>query len=55
MLYDDKVEIYFNSPITKGPDSSQGFLLFKEIKEIPYFIRSKRPPKLKVYEIEIYI
>ena len=25
VLYDDKIEIYFNNPTTKSPDDGQGF------------------------------
>ena len=29
-LYDDKIEIYFNSPIMKGPDESRGLLIYTD-------------------------
>ena len=54
-LYDDKIEIYFNSPITKGPDNSQGFLLFKDIRKMAFIYRNKCTPKYSKFEIEIYI
>ena len=28
VLYDDKIEIYFNNPTTKSPDDGQGFLFY---------------------------
>ena len=38
VMYDDKMEIYFNSPVTPGPDNDRGFLfcvvLFK-LHELP--------------------
>ena len=54
-LYDDKAEIYFNSPIVKGPDNSQGFLLFKGIKKMQFYVVNKNIIKLKSMILEIYI
>jgi hypothetical protein len=54
-LYDDKVEIQFNSPILKSPDNSQGFLLYTGFRKMPYLILNKPQPKLKTMKIEIYI
>ena len=54
-LYDDKIEIQFNSPILKSPDSSQGFLLYTGFRKMPYLILNKPQPKLKTMKIEIYI
>lgn len=30
VLFDDKIIVYLNTPITKSPDESQGFLLYEE-------------------------
>jgi len=54
-LYNDKIEIQFNSPILKSPDNSQGFLLYTEFRKMPYLILNKPQPKLKTMKIEIYI
>lgn len=54
-LYDDKVEIQFNSPILKSPDNSQGFLLYTGFRKMPYLILNKPQPKLKTVKVEIYI
>ena len=35
VLYDDKIEIFYNSPIRKSPDNSQGFILCDKIASIP--------------------
>ncbi len=32
VLYDDKIEIYFNNPTTKSPDDGQGFLFLSALK-----------------------
>ena len=42
VLFDDKIEIYFNSPITKSPDDGQGFCFYGDVKVInekPIIIR----------------
>ena len=36
MLYDDKIEIYFNSPIKISPDESRGFTFYTEDIKITY-------------------
>ena len=54
-LYDDKIEIQFNSPILKSPDESQGFLLYTKIARMPYVTLRDPNPDLDVMKIEIYI
>lgn len=36
VLYDDKIEIYFNSPIKLSPDESRGFTFYTENIKITY-------------------
>ena len=36
VLYDDKIEIYFNSPIKLSPDNSRGFTFYTEDIKITY-------------------
>lgn len=36
ILYDDKIEIYFNSPIKISPDESRGFTFYTENIKITY-------------------
>ncbi len=55
ILFDDKVEIYFNNPIVKGPDESQGFLLFKAINKMRHYIVNKNCIKLQPIITEIYV
>ena len=54
-LYDDKIEMQFNSPILKSPDESQGFLLYTKIARMPYVTLRDPNPDLDVMKIEIYI
>ena len=54
-LYDDKIEIQFNSPILKSPDESQGFLLYTKVARMPYVTLRDPNPDLDVMKIEIYI
>ena len=35
-LYDDRIEITFNSPLKQGPDDNQGFLFYTEYCQIEY-------------------
>lgn len=52
-LYDDKIEIYFNSPIDKSPDESQGFLLYRGYGNMPIKIL-KLQERVTILEVEIY-
>ena len=54
-LFDDKIEIQYNSPISESPDNSQGFLLYTGFRKMPYLILNKPQPKLKTMKIGIYI
>lgn len=36
LLYDDKIEIHFNSPIRNSPDNSQGFFFYHNKANISY-------------------
>lgn len=54
VLYDDKIEIYYNNPTTKSPDESQGFLLYVGKSKIASEIQNKRP-KIVIVTIEMYL
>lgn len=43
MLYNDKIEIHYNNPTTKGPDESQGFLFYSGKGKIVSEIQNKKP------------
>lgn len=52
-LYDDKIEIHFNSPIDKSPDESQGFLLYRGYGNMQIKIL-KLQERVTILEVEIY-
>lgn len=54
VLYDDKIEIYYNTPATKSPDESQGFLFYVGKSKIVSEIQNKRP-KIVIVTIEMYL
>lgn len=54
VLYDDKIEIYYNNPTTKSPDENQGFLLYVGKSKIVSEIQNKRP-KVVIVTIEMYL
>lgn len=53
--FEDKNEIYLNSPITTSPDMSQGFLFYKEKLVMPVYIESKKEPYLFDIDVEMII
>ena len=53
LLYDDKIEIDFNSPLQASPDNSQGFLIYREIRNMPEKAVSNQERITKL-ETEIY-
>lgn len=55
VLYDDRIEIYYNSPITISPDESQGFLFYKGFKKMRCIIWGSNQVKLSPIEIELRI
>ena len=54
-LYDDKMRIELNSPITKGPDESQGFSFYTNIIKIPTYYTCSLTPKMEEMQIELAI
>ncbi len=38
VLYDDKIEIFFKSPLEKSPDENRGFCFYKTDSSLPYTI-----------------
>lgn len=57
VLYDDKMEIYFNSPIINGgPDyESRGFCFYRNIATIFTYLYARTSPSLQKIKIEMYI
>ncbi len=54
-LYDDKIEIEFNSPLQSSPDNSRGFLLYTGFKKLPYSMERNIQVELKTLRVEIYV
>ena len=55
ILYDDKIEIYFNSPIKISPDESRGFTFYTENIKITYKDPHRSEPVIiqAVFEMKI--
>lgn len=53
-LYNDKIEITFNSPIVKGPDNQVPSFI-STIKKIKKYLPNKQIPILEDIQVEIYV
>ena len=53
VLFDDKIEIYFNSPLRVSPDDSQGFSFASETGIMPCMIHNRKEPVLRPIRIEL--
>ena len=54
VLYDDKIEIYFNNPTTKSPDDGQSFLFYSGKCKMVIESQNKSPLIIKI-TIEMYL
>ena len=54
IIYEDKMEITFNSPSPKSPDS-QGFFILSYFTKLPKYIQNKEKPNMLKIEIEYYV
>ena len=54
-VYEDKLEIIFNSPIKRSPDTNQGFFLFTFNSKLPQYIQNKEKPNMLKMEINCYV
>lgn len=54
-VYEDKLEIIFNSPIKRSPDNNQGFFLFAFNSKLPQYIQNKEKPTILKMEINCYV
>ena len=54
-VYEDKLEIIFNSPIKRSPDNNQGFFLFAFNSKLPQYIQNKEKPNMLKMEINCYV
>ena len=53
--YEDKLEIIFNSPIKRSPETNQGFFLFTFYSKLPQYIQNKAKPNMLKMEINCYV
>ena len=54
-VYEDKLEIIFNSPIKRSPDNNQDFFLFNFNSNLPQYIQNKEKPNMIKMEIKYYV
>ena len=55
IVYDDEIQIYFNSPLQTSPDESQGFSLCDKEAKIQVHIQNSLETKLKTIRLKIAI
>ncbi len=55
ILFDDKMEIIYNSPLQISPDNSQGFSFYDKIVKMPSVIQNKPKPVLKDFRLIISV
>lgn len=55
VLFDDRMEIYFNSPIKKSPDESRGFSFYSSFADMHVCLYSNTAPQVKKMRIEMYV
>ena len=55
VLFDDRMEICFNSPIKKSPDESRGFSFYNSFADMHVYLYSNTAPQVKKMRIEIYV
>lgn len=54
-LFDDKIEITFNSPTITSPDENQGFLFYSKTDKILYANQNKNIYEMREIQIELYV
>ena len=54
VLYDDHIDIIYNTPTQTSPDDSQGFLFYKKYRNMKYIIQNK-PVQLQKMLVRMYI
>ena len=55
VVYKDKLEITFNSPIQKSPEINQGFIFYSNTKLFPKYIQNKTIPNYLEMQVNIYV
>ena len=54
-VFEEKIEITFNSPIKTSPDKNQGFFIFSFNSILPQHVQNKEQPNISDIEIKVYI
>ena len=54
-LWNDKIEITFNSPIKTSPDNNQGFFIAEYSSKIQQIIQNLTEPRYIDIKVEIYV
>ncbi len=54
-LYDDRIEITFNSPIKISPDKNQGLCILEYSTKIQQIIQNKLNPSYLDIKVKIYV
>lgn len=54
IVYEDKIEIKFNSPLKTSPNKNQGLFIFSFISKLPQYIQNKDKPNMLNIEIRCY-
>lgn len=52
---DDRIQIYFNSPIKKSPDESRGFSFYSSFADMQVYLYSNTAPQGKKMQIKMYV
>lgn len=54
-VFEDKLEIIFNSPIKRSPDTNQGFFLFSFNSILLHYAQNREQSNIRNIEIKLYI
>ena len=55
VLYDDKIEIYFNKPTRTSPDENRGFSFYTEVVNMPTESHATRGRKYKRITLQMLV
>lgn len=54
ILYNDKIEIYFHTPLKNGPDDNRGCSFYIGYEIVPYASYHKDSPNAEKMKIEMF-
>ena len=55
VVYEDTLEITFNSPIKRSPDTNQGFFVISFIKQLLKYSQYTKAVNMIDMEIKVYV